>query len=186
MRTRLASLLLLATLPLLSACETAQQVLASSGSALSPTTFSEGEVLHVLLTLNQGEVLTNEAAASRATDANARAFAQDMARAHTDVIARLEALAQSEHLTASANKLSTHLDNTARAQTDYLRTLSGRPLDLYSVRLQIVMHQNALDFIDVTATPAVQNANLKGFLQTMRPTIAQHLDRARTLERALQ
>ena len=178
-------LVLLALAPL-SGCETAQQVIASSGSALSPTTFSPGEVLHVFLTLNQGEVTTNEVAAGRATDNAVRTFSQEMAREHTAVVRRLEQLAQTENLTAAPNKLSTHLDNVARGHTDYMRTLSGRALDLHHVRTQIVMHQNALDLIDVTLTPNASNPALRSFLQSARPALVQHLDRARQLERALQ
>lgn len=186
MRRLLPLALLLVALAPLAGCETAQQVIASSGSALNPTGFSQGEVFHIFLTVNQGEVTTNEVAAGRATDAAVRQFAQDMAREHTDVVRRLEQLAQQQNLTAAPNKLSTHLDNTARGHTDYMRTLSGRALDLHHVRTQIVMHQNALDLIDVTLTPNAGNDALRSFMQTARPAIAQHLERARQLERNLR
>lgn len=186
MRARYALFALVLALPALSACQTAQQVIASSGAALSPTTFSEGEVLHIFMTANQGEVLTNEVAAGRVTDANVRTFAQEMAREHTDVTRRLEQLAQTENLTTSANKVSTHLENVARGHADYMRTLSGRALDLHHIQTQIVMHQNTLDLIDITLLPNARNAALRSFLQTTRPNIAQHLERARTIERNLR
>jgi putative membrane protein len=50
---------------------------------------------------------------------------------------------------------------------------------------EVAYHQAVLDALDQTLIPQAQNADLKNLLQQVRPAIAAHLERARTLQQSL-
>ena len=53
------------------------------------------------------------------------------------------------------------------------------------IEAQVDMHEKALKKLDERLLPNVQNAELGGLLQTMRTQVAEHLEKARALDKSL-
>ncbi len=175
--------LLLALVAMLPACQTAERALRVASSAANPTAFSDAEVAHIFLTANLGEVMTSEVGAQRAATEPVRMLSQAMVAHHNQTAQQTEQMAARARISLQPNKVSTHLDNTARATATRLRALSGAAFDRMHMESQVVMHQNTLDLLDHTLIPNARNADLAAMLRQARPVVAQHLDQARALHR---
>ena len=66
-----------------------------------------------------------------------------------------------------------------------LTRLSGSEFDAAYIEREVGYHQAVLDAIDGLLIPTTENAELKQLLQTVRPAIVAHLERARGIQREL-
>ena len=112
-------------------------------------------------------------------------FARTMIADHTGVNAKAVALAQRLGVTPRENDMSRQLQQGADQARDSLARQSGAAFDRGYIDREVAYHQAVLDALDKTLIPGAQNAELKQLLQDVRPTIAAHLERAKSIQRSM-
>lgn len=88
-------------------------------------------------------------------------------------------------VTPEPNDVSKSLQQGAEEAKAKLGRLSGSAFDAAYMEREVGYHQAVLDAIDGLLIPTTENAELKQLLQTVRPAIVAHLERARTIQREL-
>ena len=152
---------------------------------MMPGAMTDGEVAAVLQTANEGEVMHGQAATTRATNAEVRAFAQMMVTDHTAANEQLRNFLASNNMTASGTSESAALRDSAQRTLAALNTYSGANFDRQYMASQVAMHQWVLNSLDSTLIPSTRNSGLRTWLQGQRSAIATHLDRARRIQSGL-
>ncbi len=67
-----------------------------------------------------------------------------------------------------------------------LRTKSGAEFDKAYAETEVAYHQAVIDAINQTLLPAIQNAELKAFVEKVGPAFQGHLEAAKQLQRPLR
>jgi putative membrane protein len=160
-------------------------VAAANPSALRGQDLSDAEVAHVAVTANAIDVDLAKVALQRARAEQVKAFAQTMVDDHTGVNEQAAALAKKLGVTPAANEVSASLQKEADAAKSKLDSLTGMAFDRAYMEREVEYHQAVLDAIDNLLVPTTENAELKGLLETVRPAIAAHLERARSIQKLL-
>ena len=71
------------------------------------------------------------------------------------------------------------------ASLNKLKDLKGTEFDVAFVAREIEHHSRMIDAVENKFLPAAQNAELKAFLNELKPSLQSHLDQARALEKRL-
>src|SRR5207253_4010987 len=95
------------------------------------------------------------------------------------------ALATKLNVTPQDNDISKQLKSGADQSNATLQGLKGAAFDSAYIDHEVTYHQAVLDALDKTLIPQTQNAELKAFLQKIRPVVAAHLDRAKSVQAGL-
>jgi len=142
---------------------------------------SNGQVVKVLVTANQGEVAAAQAALPAAQTAAVKGFANLMIADHNAANAQTLALVSTNHIAPQDSGLSQQLEGDAAA---LLLTLSQTPpanFDRVYMQSQITMHQEVLTLIDTQLLPSATDSELKALIMTIRLSVATHLATAQTI-----
>ncbi len=151
----------------------------------APPLLGDPEIAHVAVTANTIDIEAGEVAKTKAANAEVKAFAQTMISDHTSVNQQAAALAQKLGVTPADNAVSQQLKTEADAAKADLATKSGAEFDRAYIAREVAYHQGVLDALDQTLIPGTQNAELKAFLEKVRPAIAAHLQMAQQLQTKL-
>lgn len=149
------------------------------------TTPTDAEIAATVTAANDSDIESGKLALSKSTNAEVKAFANEMVRAHTALNQQGSALLAKLGVAASENPTSTQLRQNGESTRGMLNGLSGSEFDKAYVNSEVDMHQAVLDQLDNTLIPSAQNADLKALLQSARPTISAHLDHAKSLKAKL-
>lgn len=141
----------------------------------------DAQVAAVARTANTGEVQQGEVARDRATNAEVRQFATMMVEDHTRANQELETLASTRGIAFAEGAATDTLRRNAETSVSNLRQYSGVELDRAYIRHQVELHQYLLNVIDQNLLPATSDAEMRTYLQTMRGSVATHLEQARQI-----
>ena len=112
-------------------------------------------------------------------------FGQTMITDHGGVNKQAVALVTKLNVTPEDNDISRGLKSAADAATANLDTKTGADFDKAYIDNEVTYHQGVLDALDKTLIPGAQNAELKALLEKVRPAVAAHLERAKTIQGTL-
>lgn len=146
---------------------------------------SDPQVAHVAVTANTIDADLARLALEKSTNAAVRGFAQMMIDDHTGVNEAAGALAKKLGVTPAANEVSASLQKGADEAKVSLKALSGAAFDRGYMTREVAYHEAVLDALDGLLIPTSENAELRKLLETVRPAIAAHLERARQIGQAL-
>lgn len=152
----------------------------ASAEAAAPA-LSDPEIAHIAVTANAIDVEAARLAQSRASDESVLAFAETMIEDHTSVNEQAAALAERLGVTPRNNAVSRQLRSGADDARSRLETLRGAAFDRAYMEREVAYHRAVLNALDDTLIPGASNADLRGLLEQVRPAIAAHLDRARSI-----
>ena len=173
------------------ACDTRNETPAvDSTAAATPTpattpALSDAEIVHVAVTANSIDSAGGELALTKAAKQDVKDFARMMIKDHGAVNKEAVALAQRLNVTPAENDVSRQLQQGDQSAHTNLDTKTGADFDRAYIDREVEFHQNVLDALDNTLIPGAQNAELKSLLQKVRPNIAAHLDRAKSIQSSL-
>lgn len=168
----LASLVLL-----LSACATNTAVV-----DLGPNATPEADIAAIVLAANQGEIDQGNAASTRATTADVRAFAQMMVADHTTAINNARDTFNRAGINAASGNMTVNtLQDNSRLTVTNLATYQGAAYDRMYMQTQVDLHDWLLRTLDTALIPSARTPELRTLLQTQRGAVATHLDRARQI-----
>jgi putative membrane protein len=138
-------------------------------------------IVGIVATANQGEIDQGNAAASRATNPDVRAFAQMMVRDHTTALGAVRDTAARAGVTAADNDTTAALQRESGETVTNLGTYSGAAFDRTYMQTQVDLHQWLLTALDQQLIPMAKNRDLRSLLETQRVSVAAHLEQARSL-----
>jgi putative membrane protein len=148
------------------------------GSAQQAAGGHDSWVAGMVATANEGEVQQGTAAASRATNADVRAFAQMMVTDHTNALQALRDTASRAGVTPQESDASRTLRDASQETVRNLGTYTGASFDRRYMQSQVDLHQWLLNQLDTVLIPSTSNAEMRSLLQTQRASVAAHLQQA--------
>jgi putative membrane protein len=151
-----------------------------------PPPFTDGEILQVAHTANQGEIAQAKLARTRAQDPRVRSLAAMMLKDHSAADAKGMVIAKRENLVPADSTTSTSLAQDAGRATSTLHSESGRTFDEDYVDTQVKEHQAVLSLLDERLLPDAKDPDLKAFLTEVRARVAMHLQHAQALQTTMQ
>ena len=158
---------------------------ADTAKPAAAATLSDAQIAHVAVTANSIDSAAGVMAKQKGTAKAAKEFAQDMIRDHSAVNKKAVALARKLKVTPEDNDVSKSLKSGADANTSNLQGKSGADFDKAYIDNEVTYHQSVLDALDKTLIPGAKNAELKSLLESVRPTIAAHLAKAKSIQTSL-
>lgn len=153
-------------------------------TAASPA-LADPQIAHVAVTANSIDSAAGAAARTKARNAQVKDFARQMVRDHGAVNKQAVALAQKLNVTPADNDVSRQLQQGAEQSRTDLGGKSGAEFDRAYIDHEVQYHQAVLDALDKTLIPGAQNAELKTLLEQVRPNVAAHLERAKSIQGSL-
>jgi putative membrane protein len=168
-----------------SAASTSMAAPAPDTAKPAAATLNDAQIAHVAVTANSIDSAAGVLAKQKGTAKAAKEFAQDMIRDHSAVNKKAVALATKLKVTPEDNDVSKSLKSGADANTSNLQGKSGADFDKAYIDNEVTYHQSVLDALDKTLIPGAQNAELKSLLESVRPTIAAHLAKAKSIQTSL-
>ena len=157
---------------------------ATSGTPAAGT-LNDAQIAHVGVTANSVDSTAGELAKKNGSAKAVKDFAQTMITDHTGANKQAVALATKLNVTPQDNDISKQLKSGGDQSNANLQGLKGAAFDSAYIANEVTYHQAVLDALDKTLIPQTQNADLKAFLQKIRPVVAAHLDRAKTVQSGL-
>jgi putative membrane protein len=152
------------------------------GSMNGMSTMSEGDIAAIVTTANQGEIQQGQAASSRATSSDVRAFAQMMVSDHTNALNMAQTTFSRRGITPNmSNAIATQLQSSSQQTVSALNTYTGASFDRTYMQTQVDLHQWLLNSLDTVLIPSARTSDVRQLLQTQRASVATHLERARQI-----
>jgi putative membrane protein len=152
---------------------------AAAPAAEGPT---DPQIAAIVVAANNVDIAAGELAKEKGSDAEVKAFAQQMITDHTAVNQQATDLVTRLAVTPEENPTSQQLTQGGESTRQTLSGLSGAEFDKAYIDNEVTYHQTVLDAIDQTLIPNADNAELKGLLEQVRPAIAAHLQHAQQIQ----
>ena len=146
---------------------------------------TDPQIAAIVVTANQVDIDAGTLAASKAANADVKAFGAQMVTDHTGVNKQAVALVTKLKVTPEDNETSQSLKAGGEKNVATLKTLNGAAFDKAYVDHEVAYHQAVLDAVDKTLIPSAKNAELKALLVKVRPAFVAHLQHAKTLQASL-
>jgi len=133
---------------------------------------------------NTADIETSGLAAKRASNKEVRALGKQFAHDHTAVRQQGRDLAKKLGVTPTPPKPDQGAESAAAALKE-LQAKHGADFDKAYLAHEIAYHQQVIDAINNTLLPAIQNPELKAFVQKVVPAFEGHLAAAKNLQQKL-
>jgi putative membrane protein len=146
---------------------------------------NDAQIAHVAVTANSIDSAAGAMAKQKGASQAVKDFGQTMVTDHGGVNKQAVALATKLGVTPEDNDISRGLKSAADASTANLQGKSGADFDRAYIDNEVTYHLNVLEALDKTLIPGAQNAELKALLEKVRPAVAAHLDRAKSIQTSL-
>jgi putative membrane protein len=155
-------------------------------SASAPTAWTEGKILQVVHSANDGEIEQAKLARTKASDPRVKQFAAMMIRDHSAADDKTLAVAKQSASSFEPTSVSQSLEADVRGNTSTLSAQTGSEFDREYIETQISEHQAVLATIDNDLMPASQSGDVKNLLTAVRSKTIAHLQQAQDLAVAFQ
>lgn len=146
----------------------------------------EGQIIRILITINEGEVESGQIAKRYAKDKEVKEFAQQMVTEHKGNAKETKSLAKSLNINLDDSEVSKSLKEGAKSSNKNLKKYDKTNFDRYYVAQQIDMHEKALETIDTKLMPGTSNPTIRAHLEKTREHVSQHLAHAKELQSKLE
>ena len=158
---------------------------ATAAAGPAAPALGDPQIAHVAVTTNSIDSAAGAAARPKGRNAQVKDFAAQMVRDHGAVNKQAVALATKLNVTPADNDVSRQLQQGAEQTRNDLASKNGAEFDRAYIDHEVQFHQAVLDALDKTLIPGAQNAELKGLLEKVRPNVAAHLERAKSIQGSL-
>jgi putative membrane protein len=146
---------------------------------------TDPQIAKIVVTANQVDIDAGKLAASKATNAEVKKFAQTMVTDHTGVNKQAVALVTKLNVTPADNDTAKSLYDGGAKNVTNLKTLKGKEFDKAYIDNEVAYHTAVIEAVDKTLIPGAQNAELKALLVSVRPAFVAHLDHATMIQASL-
>jgi putative membrane protein len=159
--------------------------LALSVAGVSVEGVNDAQIASIVVTANQVDIDAGKLAASKATNAEVKAFGERMATDHAGVNKAATELAAKLKVTPEDNPTSQALKAGGEKNVANLQKLSGAAFDKAYIDHEVAYHEQVLDAVDKTLIPSAKNEELKALLVKVRPAFVAHRDQAKNIQASL-
>jgi putative membrane protein len=149
--------------------------------APKPEDLNDAQIAAITDAANTAEIAQAKIAQVKSKDASVKAFAAMMIVHHGEAKQKQAKL----KLKTEESGVSTALGADSAATLDVLKNATGKNFDEAYVRSQISGHQKVLDTINEKLVPNAKDANLKAYLEEIKPKVEEHLKQAKQLQQSL-
>ena len=157
----------------------------ASGPVLSQSpALDDPTIVAIFDAANTFDVETGELALKNSRSKAVRDLAQQFINDHKAVRQQGRDLAQKLSVTPTPPKPFALAEAHAKAMKE-LRAKSGADFDQAYVTHEVNFHQAVLDAVKGTLLPAIENAELKAFVEKVGPAFGGHLEAAKQLQKQL-
>ena len=139
---------------------------------------SDEQIAAVTDAANSAEIAQAKLAESKSKDAGVKRFAAMMIAHHGAAKAKQAKL----KLKLAESSVSAGLEADAASTLDALKTDKGKDFDKAYIAAMVDGHQKVLDTINDKLLPNAKNADLKAYLEEIKPRVEQHLKEAKQLQ----
>jgi len=139
---------------------------------------NDAQIAAITDAANSSEIEQAKVAQTKSKDAAVKSFAAMMITHHGDAKKKQAKL----KLKTEESGISTAMAADAGATLNALKADSGKDFDKAYITAQVAGHQKVLDTINDKLLPNVKDANLKAYLEEIKPKVEQHLKQARQLQ----
>lgn len=161
---------------MLSACSLPNST-ATKTAAKASGNFSDGEILQVLRTLNEGEIAQAQLAAQKSNNQELQDAAERIIQDHQQNNQRIDSMAQSG-IELEKSPLSRGLELQTEEIREELAELSGTEFECTYLEKQVEQHQLALETVRAELLPDAENAQVRRLLSSTAPALQHHLQEA--------
>lgn len=145
---------------------------------------TDGQIIKVLSTANNGEIMQANAALPKLQNPQVRAYAQNMLTEHSNNDQKAQALANRLQLMAQVSNTSNALQNDSNMVVSKLNQ-STTAVDKAYMKSQVMVHEKVLRTIDNQLIPNAKNPELQSMLVQTRSAVAMHLQMAKQMMSAM-
>jgi putative membrane protein len=143
-----------------------------------PETLTDEQIAAITDAANTAEIAQAKLAESKSKSTDVKRFAAMMIHHHGDAKKKQAQL----KLQMADSSDSTALKSDAASTLDALKKDSGKAFDKAYIDAQVDGHQKVLDAINQKLLPNVKNADLKAYLDEIKPRVEEHLKQAKELQ----
>lgn len=164
---------------LIGACGPASETV--PGTPAPPAMADYASIAGVFQTFNTAEVRSSELAATKASNAEVRAFAQTLVRDHNRSNQQLASILSNRNIQPQSSTASAEIQRAENNTYANLQTRTGSDFDRTFLDGEISHHRWIINQLDKNLIPGAQDAQLKNYLNSVRATEAAHLQEAERL-----
>lgn len=139
-------------------------------------------VIAKVLAANEAEVNAADLALTKTMDEEIREFALMLRRDHSAMVEKLRGMAKSPNPTSGEDPEVREMRERLARDNGMLRQLDTAAFDSMFVKEMVLKHEKMLEMIDTEYLPKAQDQELRTLLQDAKPTIQEHLRRAKALK----
>jgi len=152
---------------------------ATAEAAPAPPALSDEQIAAITDAANSAEIAQAKLAESKSKNADVKRFAAMMIKHHGEAKTKQAKL----KLQPADSSDSTALKADAESTLDTLKKDTGKDFDKAYIDAQVDGHQKVLDALNQKLLPSVKNADLKAYLDEIKPKVEEHLRQAKELQR---
>jgi putative membrane protein len=161
-----------------------------SPAATTPVQANQGmltdnQIHGVVSVANQGEIDVAKIALKQGKDKSVKDFANMMVKEHGKVKKELMGLAKTAKMKNDDSPTKKTFEEAGQASMSRLKAMKGMEFDKAYAEDQVKMHQDLLNALDTELIPSAKDAKLKGLLEKIKPSVAAHLDQAKSISEKL-
>ena len=152
----------------------------------APDTLDDKKILNIVHSANVGEIDAGKLAGSRARDERVKKFAAMMVEHHTDADKKGDDTAKQLKVELTPSPASQELDKSNATDAAKLKAAPAGDFDRAYIDAQVQGHTKVLSMIDSQLIPNAKAPAVQKLLRDVRPTVASHLDQAKSLKASLK
>lgn len=141
----------------------------------SAQALTDANIVAIFVAANQYDIQTGTLGEQKGSSKEVRAVGTSLVRDHKAVLQQGADLAKKLGVTPMAPAVNPLAAQHAQALTQ-LKSLKGAAFDKAFLDHEIAYHQAVIDAVTKTLLPAIQNAELKAFVEKIAPAFQAHLD----------
>lgn len=146
---------------------------------------TDGNVVAIILAANNTDLAYARLVPSRSANADVAVFARRMTTDHTILNARVNEIASLNRIEAADNEVSLDFRDNSATRRDAMRDLTGARFDSAYAVNEVRYHTELLSAIDRVLAPQARNAELREFVNNLKPAVSAHLAHAEQMRAGL-
>ncbi len=143
---------------------------------------ADDEIASVAVVANKGDIGFAQIAQKKSKNAEILKFAHTMASDHQAVIDQAVALVTKLKVTPKDNAVSKKMVADNAKTQKMLNSKSAKDFDKAYIDNEVAYHKAVINAVETILIPQAQNAELKGLLQQVVPTLKAHLQHAEMVQ----
>jgi len=150
-----------------------------------PQALNDATIVAIFDAANTYDIQTGTLGSTKGASKEVRAVGVSLVRDHKSVQQQGRDLAKKLGVTPTSPKVNPFAAQHAKAMTE-LKGLKGAAFDKAFLDHEIAYHQAVIDAVTKTLLPAIQNAELKAFVEKVAPAFQAHLAMCKTARAQLK